>query len=126
MAEALAVLWANGKYFKKLEIWDAHCMSRPQLGSVLHTRQRDVEVAAFDRRRERRPRNLHELRVSPEAARDHAGDFDIHPAHTRRIGRIGFDERSPTLGVAAPAKRAARRTARRRALAGAEQYGSRE
>ena len=108
MPEALAILRTDGKYFKKLEIRDAHGMSRPQFGSVLHAGQPDVEVTPLDRLRERRPRNLYELWVAPETARDHAGDLDIHPAHPRRISRIGFDERSASLGVAAPAKRVTR------------------
>jgi len=78
---------------------------RAQLRPILEPGHPEIEVAALERLLDRRPLHLDELRLAAKPVSDHPRDLDVEPAHRRRIGRIGFDERRAALGVAAPAQR---------------------
>jgi hypothetical protein len=98
---------AHGERFAEHEVGNAEEHPFPSRGSILDAVERDVEVAALERRDEVRPIVLHEAGFDAEPAGEGRRDVDFEPPKIALV--VLIDVRRSPLQVAAPPELSAAR-----------------
>src|SRR6266550_3519420 len=102
--DSLTVLAPHGQHLAELEVGDRDGVASAAGRRVLHAGEPDGEVAAFYGLVDGGPLDLEE--PSGAAPAEPTGDalrhLHVEAAHLGGIGRVGFNERGSTFGVAAP------------------------